>query len=79
MAEAASSFVRDWISGNVSNDPFFDGDVDARVADTMNRLIAAAQEADIDQDDPEMAPEVLHDMIEAAIHETHDPTAGFKD
>ena len=79
MAETASSFVRDWISENVRNDPFFDGDVDARIVDTMTRLKTAAKEAGIEPNDPELASDLLEDLIEAAIEETSDPELGFKD
>jgi hypothetical protein len=75
MAEAASSFVRDWIRENVVNDSAFDGDVDARLGDTVARLIAAAKEADIEQDDPEMAPDLLRDLIGAAIKEAQGSAA----
>lgn len=75
MAEAASSFVRDWISENVTSDPALGDDMDTQIADMMTRLKAAAREADVDLDDPEMAPDLLRDLICAAIEEAHGPSA----
>lgn len=72
MAEATSSFVRDWISENVTTDPALGKDTDTQIADTMIRLRAAAREADVDLDDPEMAPDLLRDLIDAAIKEASD-------
>jgi hypothetical protein len=69
MAEAASSFVRDWISENVTSDPVLGDDTDVQLAATMTRLMAAAREADVDLDDPEMAPDLLRDLIHAAMME----------
>lgn len=69
MAEAASSFVRDWISDNVTGDTTLGEDTDALIADTMTCLRAAARESDVDLDDPEMAPDLLRDLIDAAIKE----------
>ena len=76
MAENPSNFVRDWISENVRYDPSFDGDVKARVGATRDRLIADSRAADIPQDDPELAMDLLDDLIQAAIEETRGPVTG---
>ena len=76
MAENPSNFVRDWISENVRHDPSFDGDVKARVGATRNQLIADSRTADIPQDDPELAMDLLNDLIQAAIEETQGPVTG---
>ena len=73
MAEAASSFIRDWINENVTSDPALGDDTDAQIADTITRLRAAAREADVDLDDPEMAPDLLRDMIHAAMMDRSRP------
>lgn len=76
MAENPSNFVRDWISENVRHDLSFDGDVKARVGVTRARLIADSRAADIPQDDPELALDLLDDLIQAAIEETQGPVTG---
>ena len=63
MAENPSNFVRDWISDNVRHDPSFDGNVKARVEATMDRLIADSRAAEIPQDDPELAMDLLSDLF----------------
>jgi hypothetical protein len=75
MAENPSNFVRDWISANVQSDPDQGGDIETRVAEIAERLKAASREAEIPQDDPELAPDLLRDLIHAAIqpraHQNH--------
>ena len=74
MAENPSNFVRDWISENVQGCSSSESDIDARVAQTMERLRSASREAEIPQDDPELAPDLLRDLIRAAI-ESQSPAA----
>ncbi|WP_264048089.1 hypothetical protein [Methylobacterium flocculans] len=76
MAENPSNFVRDWISENVRPDPAFQGDAEGHVAAIARRLVAASREAEIPQDDPELAPDLLHDLIQAAIEADEKPEAG---
>lgn len=76
MAENPSSFVRDWISENVRSDPSFSGDIEARVAEIVTRLTSASREAEIPQDDPELAPDLLRDLIKAAIETVPHPAPG---
>ncbi|MCK2056915.1 hypothetical protein [Methylobacterium sp. 37f] len=78
MAENPSNFVRDWISEHVHSDPFFNGRTEERVGSVMQRLSAASKEAEIPQDDPELAPDLLRDLIQAAIERTYDPSAGLR-
>lgn len=67
MAENPSNFVRDWISANVQSASTDVGDIETRVAEIAERLKAASREAEIPQDDPELAPDLLRDLIHAAI------------
>lgn len=76
MAENPSNFVRDWISENVRSDPSFSGDIEARVAEIVTRLTSASREAEIPQDDPELAPDLLRDLIKAAIETVPHPAPG---
>ena len=76
MAENPSNFVRDWISANVQTDPDQGGDIEARVAEIAERLTAASREAEIPQDDPELAPDLLRDLIHAAIQPPTHPNHG---
>lgn len=76
MAENPSNFVRDWISKNVKGDPSPGGDIDARVAKIVERLKSASREAEIPQDDPELAPDLLRDLIQAAIEGPSHPAPG---
>lgn len=76
MAENPSNFVRDWISESVRPDPAFQGDAEGHVAAIARRLVAASREAEIPQDDPELAPDLLHDLIQAAIEADEKPEAG---
>jgi hypothetical protein len=78
MTENPSNFVRDWISQHVRSDPFFNGHAEERVGLVMKRLKSASQEAEIPQDDPELAPDLLRDLIQAAIERTYDPSAGLQ-
>ncbi|WP_027174135.1 hypothetical protein [Methylobacterium sp. 10] len=76
MAENPSNFVRDWISENVRSDPSSSGDIEARVAEIVTRLTSASREAEIPQDDPELAPDLLRDLIKAAIETVPHPAPG---
>ncbi|RYF06481.1 MAG: hypothetical protein EOO77_26810 [Oxalobacteraceae bacterium] len=78
MAENPSNFVRDWISEHVRSDPFFNGHIEERVGLVMKRLRSASQEANIPQDDPELASDLLRDLIQAAIERTYAPSAGLQ-
>jgi hypothetical protein len=78
MTENPSNFVRDWISEHVWSDPFFNGHIEERIGLVMKRLRSASQEADIPQDDPELASDLLRDLIQAAIERTYDPSAGLQ-
>ncbi|GJE57385.1 hypothetical protein EKPJFOCH_3899 [Methylobacterium thuringiense] len=76
MSDRPSSFVRDWISENIRNDPTFEGDVDARTAKTIEELKNEARKAGLDMTDPELDDDLLWDEVHAAIEMTHDPMAG---
>ena len=76
MAENPSNFVRDWISENVQSDPSFSEDIEARVAELVTRLTSASREAGIPQDDPELAPDLLRDLIKATIETVPHPAPG---
>lgn len=76
MAENPSNFVRDWISENVRGNPSSGGDTDARVAEIVERLKSASREAEIPQDDPELASDLLRDLIQAAIETPPHPGPG---
>ena len=76
MAENPSNFVRDWISENVDSTPNLNGDIEACIAVIARHLRAASKEAEIPQDDPELAPDLLRDLIHAAITAPSHPTPG---
>ena len=76
MAENPSNFVRDWISANVQSASTDVGDIETRVAEIAERLKAASREAEIPQDDPELAPDLLRDLIHAAIQPCEHPNRG---
>jgi hypothetical protein len=76
MAENPSNFVRDWISENVRSTPNLNGDIEACIAVIAKHLRAASQEAEIPQDDPELAPDLLRDLIHAAITSPLHPASG---
>lgn len=78
MTETPSSFVRDWINEHVQSDPFFNGHTEERVGSVMKRLSEASRKAEISQDAPELAPDLLRGLIEAAIKRTYDPSAGLR-
>jgi hypothetical protein len=67
MVENPSDFVRDWISANVQSASTDVGDIETRIAESAKRLKAASREAELPQDDPELAPDLLRDLIHAAI------------
>lgn len=76
MAENPSNFVRDWISANVQSASTDVSDIETRVAEIAERLKAASREAEIPQDDPELAPDLLRDLIHAAIQPCAHPNHG---
>ncbi len=58
MAENHSNFTRDWINQHVQSDPFYNGSIEVRVGKLIERLKNASKEAEIPQDDPELAPDL---------------------
>lgn len=76
MADRASSFMRDWISENIHNDPTWGDRIEARTAAEIIKLKTDAKEAGLDLNDPELEDDLLRDEIHAAIQSVYDPEAG---
>ena len=76
MAESASSFMRDWISENIHNDPTWGDRIGERTAAEIVKLKADGRTAGLDLSDPELDDDLLHDEVWAAIENVYDPEVG---
>ena len=74
MADRPSSFMRDWISENIRNEPTGDGDTDYRTARAVAELKDGARKAGLDMSDPELDDDLLWDEVHAAIERASDVT-----